>query len=277
MANIHLLKGQLDIAEALVRECIEISREIGDTFTIMVGFRRLGLIYLASGQFECAQDAFTESIELCGVNKNNVEMCNSGTRLCLARLHTGRYRQAQNLIKEYKKNTENSGFTRNISLCYLLLGHLALVNTQYTDAQEQTQKGIDILESIGPRRELGPAYADLCLASLRLGDPIQAKLHLRTALDYAIKTGDYVAHVYVLPITALYYAHQGQLEYGRDFYAYANTFPMIANSRWFADIIQPSFNDIHPPSAIAYTPALETDEALHALHAKVRDIRHRLA
>jgi tetratricopeptide (TPR) repeat protein len=272
MVFIYLLHGHLIDAENYAKMCIQLSREYGNISYIWVGLRRLGLVLMASGRYNEADASLHESMDITTNVDDPYEIGTASIRLAQARLHLGRYSDTVNLATECLKSARKLGTQRNISFNFILLGRLALVNEEFQKSITLVQQGIDILEGMGSRRELGPAYADLCLSSMRLGNTTEAKQYLKTALEYAVKTGDYVAHVYVLPIVALYFANQDQIDKADELYSLAVSYPMVANSHWFADIFGNTFRTISPHSIVENLDATHAETHISELQSTVNHL-----
>ena len=232
---------------------------------------------MASGRYIEADASLHESMDITTNVDDPYEIGTASIRFAQARLHLGRYSDTSNLATECLKSARKLGSQRNISLTLVLLGRLALVNGKHQESANLLQQGIDILEGMGPRRELGPAYADLCLSSMRLGNTTEAKQHLKTALEYATKTGDFVAHVYVLPIVALYFANQDQIDKVEELYSLAVSYPMVANSRWFADIIGNTFRTTSPHSIVENLDATHAETHISELQSTVNHLLQEVA
>ena len=104
-----------------------------------------------------------------------------------------------------------------------------------------------------------------------MGKPKEANQYLKTALEMAVNTGDFVAHVYVLPITAFYFAEYGHTEKSVTLYITAMSYPMVANSHWFADILCNHFPEVKTLASTVFTRE-DQGAAISALHTTVQDL-----
>jgi hypothetical protein len=70
-----------------------------------------------------------------------------------------------------------------------------------------------------------------------LGQPGPARERLCQALHAALTIKHHPSLVFVLPAAALLSAHEGRIELAVELYAVATRYPLVANSRWFEDVV----------------------------------------
>ena len=93
-----------------------------------------------------------------------------------------------------------------------------------------------VYREVGPKDDLGLVLACLAIATRGLGDTPGARQHLCHALEIAQESEAVLPLLWALPATALLLAGEGEIERGVELYALASRFPLVAKSRWFADV-----------------------------------------
>jgi hypothetical protein len=115
------------------------------------------------------------------------------------------------------------------------LGRVALALNE-NDVARQTLK-----ESLSLSREQGlrswfPQYL-LGIVALRQGQPSQARRHLYEALQEVTESRDLTECIEVLPAIPLFLSDQREGERAVTVFALASSYPYVANSRWFEDVV----------------------------------------
>ncbi|MGC9346535.1 MAG: BTAD domain-containing putative transcriptional regulator, partial [Anaerolineae bacterium] len=210
-ANLALFKGRLDEAERLARGCLALGKEIGSLLTTVWGYRRLGQVLMAAGRHEEANASLTKGLEEAEELRWDYESTSTLFYAGMAKLHLGDYEEARALVAECLHTARDHDFLRNVGLGLWAQGRVALAENAFAEAYQALQESIEVLKGFGPRRELGPARADLCVAALGLGQPKEARQHLQTALQMPLQTRDYLSRIDVLPAAALYVLDQGEI------------------------------------------------------------------
>jgi hypothetical protein len=98
------------------------------------------------------------------------------------------------------------------------------------------QDGVAVYHEVGPRDDLSLALACLAFAALGLGDTREARQHLLQAFDLAAESEAVPPLLWALPAMALLLADQDENERAVELYALASRYPLVAKSRWFADV-----------------------------------------
>jgi tetratricopeptide (TPR) repeat protein len=159
-------------------------------------------------------------------------------RLSSIDLHLGRYKEARAHAQTGLVVAREHGPRDCVCKNLLLLGCLELAQGTPAEAHRFLTEGADAFRSIGGRRDdRSWAQVSLSLAAHGLGDTPGARQHLRQALELAQETGVVPPLLWALPATALILVSEGQVEHAVELYALASRYPMVAKSRWFADVV----------------------------------------
>ena len=81
------------------------------------------------------------------------------------------------------------------------------------------------------------ALGPLGLAAHQAGDVALARRSVVEALEIGTELGAFMPVMYSLPVAALLLAEGGMVERAVELYACATSYPFVANSRWFQDLV----------------------------------------
>jgi tetratricopeptide (TPR) repeat protein len=155
----------------------------------------------------------------------------------MALLHLGHYAEAeQNIKQKLAVCTERKNFSI-IGTCYLILGSLSIVNTEYKKAIRLLEKSIDLYQNMGEivyASWVAPAYG---VVARKLGFGEKAQTMLLQALEIGLVQLSIVPIQLALPIIALFKVDSGNNEKAVELYSLACTMPFIKNSQWFYDVV----------------------------------------
>jgi predicted ATPase len=189
------------------------------------------------GKFAEAHSLLEESVAI----YNNVGMGDwialANISLGSAQVHLGQYEQAHTQGELGLTLSREAGCRRGIGYSCWLLGCVALAGEAYAEAQQWLQESVAVYQEIGQWNEPGWALATLGYAARGLGNMLEALQHLYEALQTATETWDLASLMLALPAIALLLADQGEKERAVELYALASRYPLVANSRWFEDVV----------------------------------------
>ena len=116
----------------------------------------------------------------------------------------------------------------------MCMGTEALTREAYAEAHRLLQESLAIFRKIGYPRELGYVLACVGVAECELGRPRQAQQYLHEGLQLVAESRHFYAAFALLGI-ALLYARRGESARAVELHALASRYPLVANSRGFAD------------------------------------------
>jgi predicted ATPase/DNA-binding SARP family transcriptional activator len=237
LANVVLYKGEFEKAESLAQESIATSRAISHRNTIAEGCRALGMARIGLGRYAAARSSLKEGVEIYTELGWGIEPTFQKIWTGRAELHLGRYAQARALGEMCLSEARELGTGREIALSLLLLGDAALVEGAYPKARGRLQESVAVIQQIGYRPELSPALAGLGVAVRGLGQPSRARKYVQEALQTCAEIRVVFPLLRALPAAALLLSDVGEVERAVELYALAARYPLVANSRWFEDVV----------------------------------------
>jgi tetratricopeptide (TPR) repeat protein len=265
--------GQHEEAERLAREGMAIAKEAGDTELIYGTTVLLCTALHDSGRF--AEEQSLREEELAFLRDRGVRREESGGMVFLgvAKRHLGSYGEARALARAALPLCHESGRRVTAGYCCMELGRLALTEGAYDEAREWLEQAVAAFQEFGMPYWTGEARATLAYYVARgLGQPAQARQHLRVALRMAAETGYRNVALQSLPAMALLLADGGEVERAVELYALASRYPYVANSRWFEDVAGKQLKTLIetlPPKAVA---AAQERGRARDLDATVREL-----
>ncbi len=234
LGALALFQGQYE-GERLVRESIAIYREIGDYVSMLNGFYVASLALMTLGAYNEAYALLDENLSLdkdTGSRSDMADVLQSDVKV-----HLGRYEQGRAQAEGGLNVAREIGDTLNVGFALIALGWEALVREACVEAQTLFRESVDACQSVGQQDMLSWALAFLGYADRGLGQFTQAKRHLFQAIQIAVDIRSFAGLVFALPGIALLLADLDQKARAVELYALASRYPMVSNSRWFADVV----------------------------------------
>jgi len=151
-------------------------------------------------------------------------------------LHLGRYEETRDHAQTGLALAREHGPRSCVALNLLLLGCVELAQGVPATAHPLLEESAAVYRAARPKDDLALALACLAIAARRLWDTPGARQHLCHALEIAQESGAVPPLMWALPATALLLASEGENERAVELYALASRFPLVAKSRWFADV-----------------------------------------
>jgi tetratricopeptide (TPR) repeat protein len=254
LAAVAADRGKLDEGERLAQESLAIHRQADDRHIVGLTMRQLAKILYAQGKNFEAQLLVNEEIGFCedlGIRRSIAE---SHGILGQVKLHFGQYEDARSEAAVSPAIVRLGGVVRQSMLPVGLLGQVELAEGAYAQARVLLHDAVAKLRESGARDWTSACLSLLAVSYYRLGQSAQARRHLAEALQITAEFRLYYALVFALPATALFLSGQGEPERAVELYALALRMPMVANSRWFEDVVGKNIAAAAaalPPEAVA--------------------------
>jgi tetratricopeptide (TPR) repeat protein len=227
-----IAEGEYKEAERLGQESLLSNELIGSSFGKAQSMNVLGWTVLPQGRLPQADSYFQEVLK---VTRDMGDIFNSFPAIigqsCI-QLHKGNYELARTLAQEdFALTRSHNRYNR-----YFLsaLGDVALALGEYDVARRYLQQTMDIFVS-GEEHFLIESLGALGVTLLRLGKMDEARQHLYEAFQLALHIRSY-SMPFLLAGIAVFLSEQGHEERAIALYALAEKHPLIAQSRWFADV-----------------------------------------
>ena len=119
------------------------------------------------------------------------------------------------------------------------------------------------------------ALACLAIAARELGDTPEARQHLCHALEIAQESGAVPPLMWALPAMALLLADEGENERAVELYALASRYPLVAKSRWFADVVGNTLAEVAATLPVERVAVLQERGRARDLDATVAELLSR--
>ena len=223
-------------AEGLARECVAIAREAQDHETVAGALFQLACVTAYEGAFAGAHELLEEVVPLCDRLGLLDQLAVAQDIVIWMKINLGDYATARPLALANLGRLRQIGNARAIGVQLLGSGEIALAEGRLTDALTLLTESADVLGQIGQRDEQGLALAHRAALASLLGQPEQARKHLRQALQAASETEHFAASLSSVVSAAVCLAGEGQTERAVELYSLAARHPYVGNSQFRYDI-----------------------------------------
>jgi tetratricopeptide (TPR) repeat protein len=243
LAWIHVLEGQVVEGESRARAILPVLGGLEAPGDYAGGLLVLASALAYGGKYAESQAVLEERLTLAAELwvPTGFDVCMLGW----VELQQGRYAQARAYLHRALDSKQGDVRLLTPALCSLELGRLAVVDGAYANASRLLCESIRGLEASIYLDWSARARAASSFAARGLGDRQAARRHLVSALRWAAERRSHLATVEALPAAALLLLDAGDTERAIEVYELARTFPYVANSRWYEDVVG------HPLAAAA--------------------------
>jgi tetratricopeptide (TPR) repeat protein len=157
--------------------------------------------------------------------------------LCFAKLHLGEYEQLRTLGESVLAHIRGTGMYQHVAHISALLGYEAVAANRYAQAEAYFEEGLEAARQVQALLYLAdPALGRTYVARAR-GDRRVAHERFGEALQYCFRMRWLDRDANTASAGALLVADRGERELALELWALASSRPMVANSRWFDDVI----------------------------------------
>jgi predicted ATPase/DNA-binding SARP family transcriptional activator len=237
MACIASAEGRFDEAEGLAREGVAASLEAGSRTQWALALLDLGEVLEKVAKLTEAHAVLLQSLALLTDLGHRGYITQAHTDLGSVELHLGHYEEARDHAQTGLALAREHGPRFCIATNLLLLGCLGLAQRAPATAPQLLEESAAVYREVGHRDDLCCALACLAVAALGLGDTHGARQYLRLALEIAQESEAMLPLLWAMPAMALLLASEGQIERAVELYALALRYPLVAKSRWYADVV----------------------------------------
>jgi tetratricopeptide (TPR) repeat protein len=232
---IHVLEGRVEEGVRLARSSLLMVRRLESPVDVTVGLLILAAALVYGGKYAESQALFEERLVLAADLwvPNGFDLCMLGW----AELQQGKYTEARSHLHTALDLARDGGQLLPRSLCQLEAGRLAVVDGAHADARDLLLESIRGLEASVYRDWSAKAQAATSYAARGLGNRGAAQRHVVGALRWAAERRSHLATVEALPAAALLLLDAGDTERAIEVHELARTFPYVANSQWYEDVV----------------------------------------
>jgi tetratricopeptide (TPR) repeat protein len=154
-----------------------------------------------------------------------------------SQMNAGRYERAGLTLQEGLAAARQDGFQREETFALGVVGCLAMVQGEPAQVLADLQHSVAGFRQMGFAGELGMALGGLALAQHGLGQEERAWASLRESLHIAVETNSRFTLFMLAAALVVLLADGGRWEQAVEAYSAVMTDPIVANSRWFADMV----------------------------------------
>jgi len=239
LAEIALFQGRFGEADRLARQSVHKAAELGNQPESAFALLIWGETLEAHGLFSKAQSALGKSLAIYDDLGHYNYIASVQAELGSVNLHMGCYPKARAHGETALALARKYGPSFRAGFALTLLGCVALTEGKSDEAHRLLEESITIYRAIGPRSGAGFGWSEAVLgyAACEQGDYGQAYRHLGEALRIGLDTGTVIPLLWALPGLALLLAKSGEMEQAVELWALASSYPLVANSRWFHDVV----------------------------------------
>jgi len=236
LGGITLYQGYHGEAEQLIRQSIAIYGEMDDQVGIAAGLGKLGEALTLLGRPQEAIEPLEESIPI--YHRLGLQDEEMFARAVLAHvlIHIGDYELALYTVQPAQKYFSTTAFQRGIAYVALIRGWAQLALASLAEAERLLQTSATIYQQIGQLDELGQAQALLGICAYHRGDEEEAREFYAIALATAEEIHAFMPLTLARSLAKLlsYSAQQGSSQ--QQGAIRETEHPLLANSRWFAEL-----------------------------------------
>ncbi len=237
MSCIASVEGRFDEAEGLAREGVAASLEAGSRTQWALALVDLGEALEKVAKLTEAHTVLQQSLALLTDLGHRGYITQAHTDLGSVDLHLGRYEETRDHAQTGLALAREHGPRFCVATNLLLLGCLELAQRAPTTAYQLLEESVAVYQEVGPQDDQSLALTCLAIAARGQGDTPGACQYLRLALAIAQESEAVPPLLWALPAMALLLADEGENERAVETYALASRYPLVAKSRWFADVM----------------------------------------
>lgn len=231
LATAIFYQGQYEEAIRLLQEAIAIAGDIGNRVFLVDVTGMMGAVLATVCRFDEGHTMLEETVAIYSSLGRTWVLAHWNALLGMIKMWMGKYQEARVLSEMNLSLSQEIEYPRGVGQSCWVLSGIALIEESYEKALAWAQQSAAVFQEIGQLEELSYALSFLAFADLGLGNVIQARQHLRDALQMVVQVQGPHPLCYALPGAALLLAKQGERERAVEVYALAAArFPLVRNS-----------------------------------------------
>ncbi len=260
------IAGRYEEAEKRLLAAIEVSRILPSS-DFSYGLAKLQTVYFFSGRFKEAEVLLAEEKLLHEESGFTWGSIRCHICLGLSYLHESRYAEAQEEGHTALRLSQQHGHLLYACEALALLAQTHLASGDYRLVKEHLEQCDKLCPSrpVGQQTHSAGNHLYWSLAEAALDHLPAARQHLQTELQSAVKCKDILNLANVLAAAATIQASNKQAASALAHYTLAQQHPFVANSCWFADVVEKRITEA--------SAALSPDEtAMAVAHGETMDM-----
>ncbi|MCO5200038.1 MAG: tetratricopeptide repeat protein, partial [Anaerolineae bacterium] len=270
---IHMDLGHLELAEQQFRQALHLCEEINYLRDLGWSQANLARMLLWRGKSDEAHQLAHRSLATALELGNRDDETNAHLTICGILIYSGQYAQASQMMPEISAQVWENDNAGQAWVCHLE-GLLAVTQSAYEEARSAFATTIRLWPSTYPHHFISSSTA-LALTMLRLGRSSEAKQQLTDVLSNALTRRSIVPAVAALSVAALALAEAGDVAGALELWRLAQRYPIIANSKWFADVMGEdvaNWTAALSPERVAAMRESAKSQPLWATVERIRDV-----
>jgi DNA-binding SARP family transcriptional activator/predicted ATPase len=236
LAYVASAEGRFEEAERLARQGYAASLDAGSRMQAGVNHLSLAGTLEDLGRLSEAHFVAQRSLAFLSAVGHRSHVAHAYSFLGSIDMHRGHYQEAREHAEQGLAMAREYGPGFCVALNLFVLGCLDVAGVDHASAYQHLQDSITAFRDVRQQDVLSWGYSVLSLAALGLGNGDEAGQHLCHAIQIAMEIRAVLQLWWTLPSAALLLVGQGENERAVELYALALRFPLVAKSRWFADV-----------------------------------------
>jgi tetratricopeptide (TPR) repeat protein len=233
----YLINGPWQAGYQYMQEAASYYRDVGDLSSLAYSEIILGASLGWTGRYQEGANVLDQALLKLTQLGDRFYTCYTMVGLGLSQLCTLRYSQAGTTLAKCLELTRQDGFQREEASCLTILGCLELIQGNPASALVNVQESVRKFRQMGFAGELSMALGGFALVEHILGHVQPARALFKEAIQIAVKSHSRFT-LFVLPAPVIVIlADNGYWEQAVEAYTVLMTDPLVANSRWFTEII----------------------------------------
>ena len=183
LGNIYRIRGELDQAEEMHRKALEISEQLGSREGMAIAYGNLGNIYRIRGELDQAEEMLKKALEINEQLGRREGMANQYKNLGNIYIIRGELDEAEEVLRRALEINEQVGSREGMATAYVSLGLIYKTRDELDQAEEMLRKALEINEQLGRREGMAIVYDNLGNICRIRGELDQGEEMLQKALE----------------------------------------------------------------------------------------------
>ncbi len=233
----EMFYGSWETGVRLSEEAVSLYRSVGGLGRQANVESTIAFTFGWSGRYPEACEMFELFLEKLHQSDDRYGYATGIGGLGTAQMHSGRYTQAATTLGKALEVLRQEGIWRWEAFCLAQMGCLALLEKEASSAIALLQQSAINYRQMGFTGELGTALGGLALVQHMQGLEEQAWASLNEALCIAVSIHGRITLLTLAAALIVMLADSSRWEHAVEAYYAVMTDPIVANSRWFVDMI----------------------------------------
>ena len=190
IGSLKMDQGDYEQAKKYTEESLDIRKEVGDNYGIVVSVNNLGCISFHQGDYDRAKKYFGESLAINKEIGDKKVIAASMANLGNISYYQGDYEQAKEYYKDCLAISKEIGDKKLISISFNSLGSISYVLGDSEQAKEYYEESLSIRKEFGDRKGMADSINNLGYIANYQGDYEQARKYFNESMDISKEIGN---------------------------------------------------------------------------------------